>query len=194
MFKKIKFLLPQHQYQKWGFIGWLKQNLFSSWFNTLLTLISIYFIFIILRDFIPWAWGGHWNTKSLRECLDLNPDVACFSVLTARWKQLLFGLYPAEEYWRPTVTFYFFDFINDSNFVSKYFKFFWFSVIYPGLAIWLLWGGSIWGVGIVYIGLSLGIFTFILLLKLVSKKHCSCWDWCANFFNCIFYVFFKLLS
>ena len=24
-----------------GFIGWLKQNLFSSWFNTLLTLISI---------------------------------------------------------------------------------------------------------------------------------------------------------
>ena len=59
-----------------GFIGWVKQNLFSSWFNSLLTLVSIYFIFIILRDFIPWAWGGHWNTKSLRECLDLNPDVA----------------------------------------------------------------------------------------------------------------------
>jgi len=52
----------------------------------------------------------------------------------------------------------------------KYFKFFWFSVIYPGLAIWLLWGGSIWGVGIVYIGLSLGVFTFILFLKLVSKN------------------------
>ena len=33
-----------------GFIGWLKQNLFSSWFNTLLTLLSIYFIFIILKD------------------------------------------------------------------------------------------------------------------------------------------------
>ena len=75
-----------------GVIGWLKQNLFSSWFNTLLTLLSIYFIFIILKDFIPWAWGGHWDTKSLRECLDLNPDVACFSVLTARWKQLLFAL------------------------------------------------------------------------------------------------------
>ena len=153
-----------------GFIGWVKQNLFSSWFNSLLTLISIYFIFIILRDFIPWAWGGHWNTKSLRECLDLNPDVACFSVLTARWKQLLFGLYPAEEYWRPTVTFIFLILSMIPILFPKYFKFFWFSVIYPGLAIWLLWGGSIWGVGIVYIGLSLGIFTFILLLKLVSKN------------------------
>ena len=153
-----------------GFIGWVKQNLFSSWFNSLLTLISIYFIFIILRDFIPWAWGGHWNTKSLRECLDLNPDVACFSVLTARWKQLLFGLYPAEEYWRPTVTFIFLILSMIPILFPKYFKFFWFSVIYPGLAIWFLWGGSIWGVGIVYIGLSLGIFTFILLLKLVSKN------------------------
>ena len=154
-----------------GFIGWVKQNLFSSWFNSLLTLISIYFIFIILRDFIPWAWGGHWNTKSLRECLDLNPDVACFSVLTARWKQLLFGLYPAEEYWRPTVTFIFLILSMIPILFPKYFKFFWFSVIYPGLAIWLLWGGSIWGVGIVYIGLSLGVFTFILLLKLVSKNN-----------------------
>jgi general L-amino acid transport system permease protein len=123
-----------------------------------------------LKDFIPWAWGGHWNTKSLRECLDLNPDVACFSVLTARWKQLLFGLYPAEEYWRPTVTFIFLILSMIPILFPKYFKFFWFSVIYPGLAIWLLWGGSIWGVGIVYIGLSLGIFTFILLLKLVSKN------------------------
>ena len=153
-----------------GFIGWLKQNLFSSWFNSLLTLISIYFIFIILRDFIPWAWGGHWNTKSLRECLDLNPDVACFSVLTARWKQLLFGLYPAEEYWRPTVTFIFLILSMIPILFPKYFKFFWFSVIYPGLAIWLLWGGSIWGVGIVYIGLSLGVFTFILSLRLISKN------------------------
>ena len=153
-----------------GFIGWVKQNLFSNWFNSLLTLISIYFIFIILRDFIPWAWGGHWNTKSLRECLDLNPDVACFSVLTARWKQLLFGLYPAEEYWRPTITFIFLILSMIPILFPKYFKFFWFSVIYPGLAIWLLWGGSIWGVGIDYIGLSLGIFTFILLLKLVSKN------------------------
>ena len=143
-----------------------------------------------MRDFIPWAWGGHWNTKSLRECLDLNPDVACFSVLTARWKQLLFGLYPAEEYWRPTVTFIFLILSMIPILFPKYFKFFWFSVIYPGLAIWLLWGGSIWGVGIVYIGLSLGIFTFILLLKLVSKNTVLSGIG-ALIFLIIFFMFFS---
>ncbi len=129
-----------------GAFGWLKQNLFSSWLNSLLTILSLYFIFIMLWDFIPWAYGGHWNTKSLRECLDLDPDVACFSVLAARWKQLLFGLYPAEEYWRPTLTFIFLLLAIVPILFPKFFKFFWFSVIYPGLAIWLLWGGSFWSI------------------------------------------------
>ena len=89
-----------------GAIGWIKQNLFSGWWNSFLTLFCLYFLFTLAADFFPWAWGGHWHTKSLRECLDLDPNVACFSVLTARWKQLLFGLYPSEEYWRPTLTFF----------------------------------------------------------------------------------------
>ena len=173
-----------------GVIGWLKQNLFSSWFNTLLKLLSIYFIFIILKDFIPWAWGGHWDTKSLRECLDLNPDVACFSVLTARWKQLLFGLYPAEEYWRPTVTFILLIFSIIPILFPKYFRFFWFSIIYPGLAIWLLWGGSIWGVGIVYIGFFLGVLLFILLLRNITKNMVIA-GISSILFVILFFVFFS---
>ena len=173
-----------------GIIGWLKQNLFSSWFNTLLTLLSIYFIFIILKDFITWAWGGHWDTKSLRECLDLNPDVACFSVLTARWKQLLFGLYPAEEYWRPTVTFILLIFSIIPILFPKYFRFFWFSIIYPGLAIWLLWGGSIWGVGIVYIGFFLGVLLFILLLRNITKNMVIA-GISSIHFVVLFFVFFS---
>ena len=148
-----------------GAIGWLKQNLFSSWLNSILTILSLYFIVIMLWDFIPWAYGGHWNTKSLRECLDLDPDVACFSVLAARWKQLLFGLYPAEEYWRPTLTFVCLLLAVVPILFPRFFKFFWFSVIYPGLAIWLLWGGSFWSVSIVYIGLALGTLLFLALIR-----------------------------
>ena len=173
-----------------GIIGWLKQNLFSSWFNTLLTLLSIYFIFINLKDFIPWAWGGHWDTKSLRECLDLNPEVACFSVLTARWKQLLFGLYPAEEYWRPTVTFILLIFSIIPILFPKYFRFFWFSIIYPGLAIWLLWGGSIWGVGIVYIGFFLGVLLFVLLLRNITKNMVIA-GISSILFVILFFIFFS---
>ena len=171
-----------------GLIGWLRQNLFSSWLNSILTVLSVYFIVIMLWDFIPWAYGGHWNTKSLRECLDLDPDVACFSVLTARWKQLLFGLYPAEEYWRPTLTFIFLLLAIVPILFPKFFRFFWFSIIYPGLAVWLLWGGSFWSISIVYIGLTLGAFFFLTLIRRYLKNYMIA-AILAFFFTAVFFLF-----
>ena len=153
-----------------GVIGWIRQNLFSSWFNSFLTLFSLYFIFICLLDFIPWAWGGHWNAKSLRECMDLDPNVACFSVLAARWEQLLFGLYPADQYWRPTLTFVCLILSIIPILFPRFFRYFWFSIIYPGLAIWLLWGGSIWSIAIIYIGLLFGLGSFTFLGKGIIRS------------------------
>jgi len=153
-----------------GIIGWMKQNLFSSWWNSFLTLFSLYFITMLVAEILPWAWGGHWNTKSLRECLDLNPNVACFSVLTARWKQLLFGLYPAEEYWRPTLTFFLLILSIIPILFPRFIRFIWFSIIYPGLALWLLWGGSFWSVAIVYIGISFGVVLYFLLSPRLIKS------------------------
>ena len=175
-----------------GIIGWVKQNLFSSWFNALLTLLSVYFLIIIFSDFIPWAWGGHWKTKSLRECLDLDPNVACFSVLTARWKQLLFGLYPAEEYWRPTLTFMLLLFSIIPILFPKYIKFLWFSAVYPGLAVWLLWGGSFWGVAIVYIGMIFGFVTYIILSSKVLKTSSTAF-YVSLLLTLLFYLFLSSL-
>ena len=146
-----------------GIIKWLRENLFSSWLNSILTVLSLYFIFILLKDFIPWAYGAHWKTESIRECYDVNPNVACFSVLTARWKQLLFGFYPPEEYWRPTLTFFLLILSIIPILFTRFVRFFWFSLLYPGLAIWLLWGGSIWSVAIIYIGLLLGFLSFVIM-------------------------------
>ena len=153
-----------------GIIKWLRENLFSSWFNSLLTVLSLYFIFILLKDFIPWVYGAHWTTGSIRECYDINPDVACFSVLTARWKQLLFGLYPAEEYWRPILTFCLLILSIVPILFSKFIRFFWFSVMYPGIAIWLLWGGSFWSIAIIYIGLSVGFISFLTMRSRITKS------------------------
>ena len=175
-----------------GAIGWVRQNLFSSWFNGVLTLISLYFLIIIFADFIPWAWGGHWQTKSLRECLDLDPNVACFSVLTARWKQLLFGLYPSEEYWRPTLTFILLILSIVPILVPKYFKFFWFSVIYPGLAIWLLWGGSLWSVAVVYVGMIFGFGTYLILNSKFLKSTSMALS-VSILVTLLFYVFLSSL-
>ena len=153
-----------------GVIKWLRENLFSGWFNSLLTVSSIYFIFILLKDFIPWVYGAHWTTGSIRECYDINPNVACFSVLTARWKQLLFGLYPVEEYWRPILTFFLLILSIVPILFTRFIRFFWFSIAYPGLAVWLLWGGSFWSIAIIYIGFGVGFICFMLLKQSVIKS------------------------
>ena len=143
-------------------IGWLRKNLFSSWISSVLTILSVYFIYVCLKDFIPWAYGGNWSAGSLRECLDTNPDVACFSVIGARWRQLLFGFYPSEEYWRPILTFVLL-FVSIIPILSQRFaKHYWISLIYPGLAVWLLWGGSIWPVFSVYLAFVLSGLGFYL--------------------------------
>ncbi len=103
---------------------------------------------------------------------------------------MLFGLYPAEEYWRPTVTFILLIFSIIPILFPKYFRFFWFSIIYPGLAIWLLWGGSIWGVGIVYIGFFLGVLLFILLLRNITKNMVIA-GISSILFVILFFIFFS---
>ena len=143
-------------------IGWIRKNLFSGWLSSILTILSVYFLYVCLRDFIPWAYGGNWSAGSLRECLDTNPDVACFSVIGARWRQLLFGFYPSEQYWRPILTFILLFVSVTPIFAPRFAKYFWFSLIYPGLAVWLLCGGSIWPVFSIYLACAVSGLGFYI--------------------------------
>ncbi|MGB1153867.1 MAG: hypothetical protein ACPG4F_06810, partial [Paracoccaceae bacterium] len=35
-----------------GLVGWLRENLFSNWFNAILTFISLYFIWYVLSGVV----------------------------------------------------------------------------------------------------------------------------------------------
>ena len=39
-----------------GTIGWLRANLFSSWFNAGLTLIALYVLWLIIPAVLEWAF------------------------------------------------------------------------------------------------------------------------------------------
>ena len=39
-----------------GVLGWIKANLFNSWFNSLLTVATLYFLLKITPAFIRWAF------------------------------------------------------------------------------------------------------------------------------------------
>ena len=94
--------------QQAGMVKWIRENLFSNWINSILTILSIYFVAKIILASTPWMWNGVWTTSSLRECREVlqGTSGACWSVLAERWNQMLFGFqYPVEAYWRPTLAF-----------------------------------------------------------------------------------------
>ncbi len=151
-----------------GLIKWLRENLFSNWFNTVLTIFSLYLILNVMSHILPWALGGNWGAASLRECRDQTGSAACFSVLTVRWKQIIFGFYPVDEYWRPVLAFVFMILALLPILFKQFIKFLWISILYPGFAIWLLWGGSLWPVLIFYLAATLAIYFSYFLRKRTS--------------------------
>lgn len=40
-----------------GAVGWMRDNLFSGWFNSILTVLALIFIAWIASVAVPWAWA-----------------------------------------------------------------------------------------------------------------------------------------
>ena len=86
-------------------IKWAHKNLFSGVWNTILTLASIYLIFITVPAMIDWLIvSAVWTGDSRAACL--VPDAgACWPFVTANLKQFIYGRYPDAELWRVNLTF-----------------------------------------------------------------------------------------
>ncbi|GAB5435168.1 amino acid ABC transporter permease [Falsiruegeria mediterranea] len=147
-----------------GVVKWLRDNLFSNVTNSVLTIISLYVVYLLLASTMPWMLNGVWNASSLAECREIlaGKSGACFAVLTERWHQLLYGFkYPADAYWRPNVAFVlmlvaiapvlFFDLPR---------KLLLFTAVYPFLAFWLIWGGTILAPLVALVGFVAAAYVF----------------------------------
>ena len=130
-----------------GVIKWVRENLFSSVFNTIMTFVSVWIIYSIVVAAAPWFINGVWDAKTVRECYDLldGKSGACFAVLNERFPQLIYGFkYPSSEYWRPNLaTLLLLVALAPILFRKLPRQLLVFSAIYPFLAFWLIWGGSI---------------------------------------------------
>jgi general L-amino acid transport system permease protein len=160
-----------------GAVRWMRENLFSSWLNIILTILSVYFVWTILRDLIPWMYYGVWDASSLTECrafmderLGEGVRSACFSVITDRWQQLVFGFYPQEGYWRPPVALVVFLIaIAPVLFTNLPRQMLWFSMVSPILIFTLLWGGSIWSPVAAMLGLVVAFSIYTVVGKLAGS-------------------------
>ena len=152
-----------------GPLLWARTNLFATVPNALLTIAAIYVIYVILAGTLPWMLNGVWTAESLRGCRDIlnGTSGACFSVLTERWNQLLFGFnYPSELYWRPTLAFVLlFVAAAPVLFFDLPRKLLIFTGIYPFLAYWLIWGGTILVPLVALIGVIVGYVVYDRLVK-----------------------------
>ena len=126
-----------------GVIGWLRANLFSNWFNTLLTLLAIYLVWLIVPPLLQWAlFQADWSGTSRADC---TGEGACWVFIRERFDQFMYGFYPEELRWRVDLTVWLVVIGAAPLFVPmmprKALYGLAFLVIYPPLAFWLLHGG-----------------------------------------------------
>lgn len=65
-----------------GALGWLKRNLFSPWYNALITLVSLWLIYTIGGQTLQWALTARWE------------------VITANMRLFMVGSFPPDQVWR----------------------------------------------------------------------------------------------
>ncbi|HCA25079.1 MAG TPA: amino acid ABC transporter permease [Pseudomonas sp.] len=85
-----------------GVLGWLKANLFSNWFNSLLTVFAIYLIWLVVPPLLQWAIiDANWVGSTRADC---TQEGACWVFIQQRFGQFMYGFYPSELRWRVDTT------------------------------------------------------------------------------------------
>ena len=125
-----------------GIIGWLRANLFSSWFNAGLTLIALYLLWLIIPAVLDWAFFT--SDYAGEDRFACTSSGACWAWVDQRFKLFLYGFYPSGQTWRvnlalillvPALAPLLFDKMPGARYLR------WFSLAYPIIATLLLIGG-----------------------------------------------------
>ncbi|MBL8570709.1 MAG: amino acid ABC transporter permease [Phreatobacter sp.] len=77
----------------------LRSQLFGTRTNTLITLVLFAVAAFLLGSVIRWAFiDSLWKETREGQCATVSG--ACWAVIQARYRLILFGLYPYDEHWR----------------------------------------------------------------------------------------------
>ncbi|MFD0981007.1 amino acid ABC transporter permease [Tropicimonas aquimaris] len=90
-------------YHKPTFIERTRANYFSTWLDTTLTLGFGALVLWVLLGLFDWAFLNAVWSEAEREQCGHGSGGACWAVIDARWRLILFGLYPFEEQWRSAI-------------------------------------------------------------------------------------------
>ena len=86
-----------------GWLRALRARYFRNAWDATVSAVCLALIAYLALRFLQWAViDGVWNAKSASECTSKGTG-ACWAVLPARWRLILFGVYPFEQQWRPAL-------------------------------------------------------------------------------------------
>ena len=94
-----------------GAIGWVRANLLSSKTNIVITVLTVYLLYVILPPTINWFFIDAVFTGASRdECREVArlaniEGGACWAFIGHRFELFVYGFYPAEERWRVNIAF-----------------------------------------------------------------------------------------
>lgn len=83
---------------------WLKDNLFSSVSNVVLTFVALYLLYLLLPPILNWTiFDANFDlTADNQSC---GREGACWAFIDANLKMFIYGFYPQEELWRVNTMF-----------------------------------------------------------------------------------------
>jgi len=125
------------------FFNWSRKHLFSSVFNTVLTVLALYALYWLIPPLVRWAFiDAHWQGNSAAAC---SGEGACWVFIKVRFNQFIYGFYPPSEYWRVNLAFLFLAGLITALLVKSTPKKLWIAtftlLIYPIIAFYLFHGG-----------------------------------------------------
>jgi general L-amino acid transport system permease protein len=87
-----------------GALRWMRDNLFNSPLNAVLTLLTLWLLWQTLPPVLSWAiFDATWQGNSREACAAVSG--ACWTFVKVRFGQFMFGFYPPDERWRVILVF-----------------------------------------------------------------------------------------
>ena len=140
-----------------GAIHWLRENLFSSPLNTILTLVILYFLYSIIPGIVDvLIIKAVWVAEDSKACVaDVvgHPVGMCWGFVGAHWGYFVFGQYPEHLRWRPELFFALegigLAWLLIQRIPRKDLGMIYFFVVFPIVAFFLLSGSTTLGLEVV---------------------------------------------
>jgi len=86
-----------------GPVLWVKENLFGSVTNAVLTVLAIWLLWVTIPPMLQWAFlDAAFSGESRKDCQTQAPG-ACWAFIQNRFELFVYGFYPAAERWRPNL-------------------------------------------------------------------------------------------